>query len=149
MTIYYSVIGADGMVKLSRASTDANFPFATGERCLPDTPINSTDTHQVYRVEPVAAGAAQVEYGFKLKPPQLIHMVSMRQARLALLANGSLATVVSAIAALPSPQKEQAQIEWEYSQEVQRNAGLVSMIAPILGLDEAGVDALFIQASKL
>lgn len=75
--------------------------------------------------------------------------VTMRQARLALLGARLLDDVEAAIAALPSPQKEAARIEWEYSQEVQRRAGFVSVLAPLLGMTDAQTDALFIQAQGL
>lgn len=75
--------------------------------------------------------------------------VTMRQARLALLAVGKLAAVTAAINALPRPQKEAAQIEWEYSQEVQRHNGLVSLLAPALGMSSADLDQLFITAAEL
>lgn len=75
--------------------------------------------------------------------------VTMRQARLALLGAGLLDDVEAAIAALPSPQKEAAKIEWEYSQEVQRHNGFVSALAPALGLTAEQTDALFVQAATL
>lgn len=75
--------------------------------------------------------------------------VTMRQARLALLGAGKLAAVDAAIASLPSPQREAAQIEWDYSSAVDRNRNFVAMIAPALGLDEAQIDALFIAAAEL
>lgn len=82
-------------------------------------------------------------------PPVVPVAVTMRQARLALLGAGLLDDVDAAIAALPSPQKEAAKIEWEYSQEVQRHNGFVSVLAPLLGLTEAQTDALFVQATTL
>lgn len=82
-------------------------------------------------------------------PPQVPQSVTMRQARLALLGAGLLDGVDAAIAALPSPQKEAAKIEWGYSQEVQRHNGFVSVLAPLLSLTEAQIDALFIGAAKL
>jgi len=75
--------------------------------------------------------------------------VTMRQARLALLWAGLLATVDTTIDSLPSPQKEAARIEWEYSQEVQRHNGFVSVLALMLGMTEEQTDALFIAAAKL
>ena len=48
--------------------------------------------------------------------------VTMRQARLALRAAGKLAAVAAAIEAMPSPTKEDAKIEWEYSKQ-DRKAG--------------------------
>lgn len=75
--------------------------------------------------------------------------VTMRQARLALLAAGLLDDVEAAIASLPSPQKEAAKIEWEYSQEVQRHNGFVSVLAPMLGMTAEQTDDLFIGAAQL
>ena len=82
-------------------------------------------------------------------PPVAPASVTMRQARLALLGAGLLDDVEAAIAALPSPQKEAARVEWEYSQEVQRHNGFVSALAPALGMTEAQTDALFIAAAGL
>ena len=75
--------------------------------------------------------------------------VTMRQARLALLAAGKLAAVQSAIDALSEPTKTAAQIEWEYSNEVQRHNGLVAALGPALSLTSDQIDALFIGAAKL
>ena len=80
---------------------------------------------------------------------QKVTVVTMRQARLALLAAGKLDAVAPAIASMPSPAKEQAQIEWEYSIEVQRNRPFVLALGPALGLDSAALDALFAAAAKL
>jgi hypothetical protein len=75
--------------------------------------------------------------------------VTMRQARLALLGAGKLASVTAAINTLPSPQKEAAQIEWEYSQTVERNRGFVLLLSAALGLTDAQLDALFVTAARL
>lgn len=75
--------------------------------------------------------------------------VTMRQARLALLGAGMLSSVNAAIAALSSPQKEAAQIEWEYSQEVERNRGLVLSLGTALGLTARQLDDLFTTAATL
>jgi hypothetical protein len=82
-------------------------------------------------------------------PPPVPQSVSMRQARLALLSIGKLADVDTAIAAMPSPDKEAAQVEWEYAAEVQRNSALVLGLIPALGLTEQQTDELFIQAATL
>ena len=81
--------------------------------------------------------------------PVVPSSVTMRQARLTLLGAGLLDDIDVAINSLPSPQKEAARIEWEYSQEVQRHNGFVSVLVPILGLTEAQTDALFITAAGL
>lgn len=73
--------------------------------------------------------------------------VTMRQARLALLAAGKLALVDGAIAALASPEREAAQIEWEYGSHVERSSPIVEMLGPALDLDAEAMDALFIDAA--
>lgn len=75
--------------------------------------------------------------------------VTMRQARLALLGIGKLGDVETAINGLPSPQKEAAMIEWEYSQTVERNRPFVQLLAPELGLTEQDLDDLFMLAQTL
>ena len=75
--------------------------------------------------------------------------VTMRQARLALRANGLLASVQPAINALPEPQRTQAQIEWDYSNGLERGNAFVATLGAALGLNAAGIDALFVQASQL
>ena len=82
-------------------------------------------------------------------PPYVPPVVSMRQARLALLGAGLYADVNAAIDSLPSPQKEAARIEWEYATEVQRASGLVPTLGAALSLTEAQLDSLFVTASTL
>lgn len=82
-------------------------------------------------------------------PSPVPQSVTMRQARLALLAIGKLTAVAVAINSLPSPHKEAAQIEWEYSATVERHRPFVAMLAPALGLSDAALDALFTAAAKL
>lgn len=81
--------------------------------------------------------------------PVKVTRVTMRQARLALLGADLLSTVNAAIAAMTGTQGEAARIEWEYSQEVQRDRGLVAALGTSLGLTEAQLDALFETASKI
>lgn len=80
--------------------------------------------------------------------PEVVVAVTMRQARLALLASGHLAAVDALIASLPSPQREAAVIEWEYASEVRRDSPLVGAIGAARGLDEAAKDALFLDAAS-
>lgn len=75
--------------------------------------------------------------------------VSMRQARLALHRRNLLQTVSESLAALPDPQKTEAQIEWEYATEVVRASPLVMSLASALNLTEKEVDELFFLASSL
>lgn len=79
-----------------------------------------------------------------------MNVVSMRQARLALLQTGKLALVEVAINSLPeSPEKEAALIEWEYATEVRRLHGWVLSLQPALGLTDAELDDLFALAATL
>jgi hypothetical protein len=67
-----------------------------------------------------------------IAPPK-IKAVTMRQARLALLGAGMLSTVNTMLAGMTGAQGEAARIEWEYSQEVQRDRGLVQSLGTQLG----------------
>ena len=84
------------------------------------------------------------------QPPAVVpQVVTMRQARLALLGAGLLAQVDAAIDALPEPQKSAARIEWDYSSEVHRNHPFVQQLGHALGLNDEQLDALFTQAATL
>lgn len=77
--------------------------------------------------------------------PYIPRAVSMRQARLQLLALNSYSTVNNAIATMP----EAAQIEWEYATDVPRENPLVPAMAQLLGWSEADTDLYFTEAAKL
>lgn len=79
----------------------------------------------------------------------LIPPVTRRQARLALLEAGLLSGVETALAALPSPQKEAAQIEWADAAVFERDHTLIASMTQALGLTEAQVDDLFRAAASL
>lgn len=85
----------------------------------------------------------------RMPEPFIPSSVTMRQARLALLGAGLLAGVDAAIAALPSPTKEAAAIEWEYALTVERNSALVATLAGALNLGASALDDLFTAASAL
>lgn len=72
-------------------------------------------------------------------------VVSMRQARLALLQVGLLSQVDAAVAAGGEADK----ITWEYATEVQRGDSLVQNLASGLGLTDKDLDNLFLLASTL
>mgnify|MGYP000199120852 CR=1 FL=1 len=82
-------------------------------------------------------------------PVATVEVVTIRQCRLFLLYSGKLPEVQAAIAALPSPAKEAAQIAWDYSSEVRRNDPLVLGIVSQLGWSAATVDEWFTEANKL
>ena len=80
-------------------------------------------------------------------PPSI---VTMRQARLALLAVDLLDNVDAAIAAIPNAtQRRAAQIEWEYAQTVDRNSSFTQQMAIGLALSAEQLDNLFTQAAQL
>lgn len=110
-----------------------------GIECAPSavtlTALEQEEVESVVYVEPA--------------PKPVPKSVTMRQARLALLIAGKLGDAVTLIAGLPSPQKEMAQIEWEYSQTVERGRPFVALLGAALGLDDAALDSLFIHAETL
>lgn len=74
--------------------------------------------------------------------------VSMRQARLALLAAGQLQAVEDAIDAIPDAETRQAtRVDWDYATTVERNSGAVELLAAALNMNEETVDALFTDAA--
>lgn len=76
--------------------------------------------------------------------------VTRRQARQALLLAGLLDNVQPAIDSIPDPvHRGMAQIEWDDSQAFERDRPLLIQIGMALGLDDAGLDALFIHAATL
>lgn len=77
------------------------------------------------------------------------HEVTMRQARLALLAAGLLESVETAIDALPEPPRTAARIEWDHSNTVQRTNAFVLQLGGLLGLSSQQLDELFIAAAQL
>lgn len=83
------------------------------------------------------------------EPTPVPKVVTMRQARLALLAAGLLPQVEAAINALPDPPRTAARIEWDYSNEVHRDKPFVQMLGTALGLTGEQLDALFIEAAQL
>lgn len=78
-------------------------------------------------------------------PTPIPTVVTMRQARLALLQVNLLTTVSAAIAAGNDADK----ITWEYAAEVRRDDDLVTNMAATLNLDAAALDGLFTLADTL
>ena len=89
---------------------------------------------------------AEIEADLDAAAPMTI---TMRQARLALLVAGLLDGVNAALNALPSPQKEAALIEWEYTATVRRDSPLITSLAPALGMDAASIRSLFSMGETL
>lgn len=120
--------------------------------CLPTQYAVKTGIKQdslgnwIYDWDIVNKTQGQIDAEFKATVPL---KVTMRQARKALLLVGKLDAVNAAINALPSPARELAKIEWEYSQEVQRAWPLVAQLIPALGMTEREMDELFIHGATL
>jgi hypothetical protein len=76
-------------------------------------------------------------------------IVSMRQARLALLQNNLLESVNTALALMEGVEGEAARIEWEYATEVNLYSPLVSSLSQSLALTEDQLYDLFLLASSL
>lgn len=81
-----------------------------------------------------------------IEPPFKPTVVSMRQARLALLGAGLLSQVNDSLAGMIGVDGEAARIEWEYATEVRRESSLVAGLSAILGLTEDQLDDLFLAA---
>jgi len=77
--------------------------------------------------------------------PAIPQVVSMRQARLALLEAGLLTQVSAAIQSAG----EVAVIEWEYARELRRAHPLTQQLSDALGITEQQLDDLFTLASTL
>jgi hypothetical protein len=118
-----------------RLSDNAVIPFDTG----------NTD----YQTYLAWVGAGNTPEPYVEPPAQIPSVVTMRQARLALLQSGLLDDVGTTINSLQSPQKEAAQIEWEYSQEVHRDRPFVQQLTAAMGLTEQQVDDLIVLAASL
>lgn len=86
----------------------------------------------------------------RVPPPAPVpSVVTMRQARLALLGAELLSQVESAIAAIPGAAGDAARIEWEYALSVERGSPLVASLMAALGLTAEQLDALFTTAAAL
>lgn len=126
-----------------------------GARTTPTQPSNTSQTTTPGELRANFTGYEWVDQPYVVPTPveapavSVPDSVTMRQARLALLGAGQLAAVGAAIAAMPEPQKSAANIEWEYSNDVQRHNGFVEQLGPVLGLSSSQLDALFIAASRL
>jgi hypothetical protein len=97
----------------------------------------------------VFSQARMDEHTEATKPP-VPQTVTRRQAKQALLLAGKLDLVQPAIDAIPdATQKATMQIEWDESQEFQRTRPSLIAMATAIGLDSAGIDALFVAAAAL
>lgn len=94
----------------------------------------------------VAPDITEAEFDVYMKPILLPKVVTMRQARLALLDAGLLSTVESAIT---GGQDEALKIEWEYATEVRRDWQSLEDLVNSMGMPDDALDDLFILAGSL
>lgn len=124
---------------------------------IPTDAVEITQEQHAALMEGQAAGrqisSDESGYPILIDPPPaqtvVPRVVTMRQARLALLGAGLLQQVDQAINVLPEPQQSAARIEWDYSSEVHRDRAFVQQLGQALGLSDEQLDALFIQAAAL
>lgn len=142
------------MTILFSPSTRGFYPPNVAYDSLPDDLVEiSIERHQ----ELLAAQAAGMSIvagpdglPMPVEPaPQVPPVVSMAQARLALLKSGHLKTVNDALAQLPGEDGEAARIDWEFRATVERHSPLVAMLSAAIGLTDERLDELFVQASLL
>lgn len=85
-----------------------------------------------------------------LPGPEVPQVVTNGQAREALLNAGLYDQVGPAIASIEDADiRQRAEIAWQYRPSVERNSPFVAMIAQALGMTEAALDNLFIEAAQL
>lgn len=100
----------------------------------PDTGVTALDTYNELREQ---------EYTNRLPA-----VVTPRQIRLALLDEGLLDSVQNIIDTLDEPLRSKANIEWEYSLNIDKYSPLVQKLYPLLGLTTEQLDDLFTKAAE-
>jgi hypothetical protein len=83
-----------------------------------------------------------------LVPQSVTRRQAMQQLRIEGITEDQIITNINAMA-IPQLQKDLAIIEFKESQTFERSRPLVSQLGAMLGKDAAGIDAMFIAASKL
>lgn len=147
----HTLVYPDGALGQTQNFTDAPPSLSPNKgRWLPsEPPAFDPATHYAEPSVPVPQDALSVSYTVLPLPSFVPPVVSMRQARLALLGAGLLASVNSAVASMTGPSGDAARIEWEYAATVKRNSPLVSGLSSALSLTTEQLDALFTTAATL
>lgn len=110
------------------------------------------DGSQDAYIKPQLTQMTEEEIHNHLNPPipkYVPQSVTMRQARLTLLAAGLLDDVETVLASMEGDEGKAARIEWDYSSEVWRNKPFVISLGTQLGLSDEQLDNLFIEAAKI
>ncbi|MBS7810543.1 hypothetical protein [Roseococcus pinisoli] len=108
--------------------------------------------HEV--VEALARSGAEIEIeeppATNQPEPDPFPPLTARQLRLWLLARGiTRAMVEAALANLPEPDREVAEIEWEYSTQYLRSHRLIDLFGALFDLSPADIDAGWPEAAAL
>lgn len=111
---------------------------AADANLLPSGSMQITDSAAQAAIEAAAAQAQVVPT-----------IVTMRQARRALIDAGLYAAINAAVAALPGTDGDIIRVEWEFSPIVKRDSPFVAAMVTALGLTEAQLDTLFSAAVLL
>ena len=128
----------------STALATTNNALATELATASDS-ITAKDAEVTRLTAELATATAEIARLTALVPVPVQGVVSMRQARLALLQAGLLDAVNAAVqAAGPA-----AIVEWDYANEVRRDSALIASLSSDLNLTDAQVDALFATAALL
>jgi hypothetical protein len=148
------------LTDLMRANPDTSFPRdmtnfdGSDWHCYPvqNTTWPEAQGKVAQRIMPeLVDGMWQERWELVDAPPEPVPtVVTMRQARLALLQAGLLDQVEGIIAAIEDPlERSSAQITWEYSIEVERDNPLVILLSTAFNLTTEQVDSMFRQAISL
>jgi hypothetical protein len=89
--------------------------------------------------------SSDLEYEKLISENAVPKIITMRQARLALLKAGLLETITASIGSMP----QNVVIEWEYASDVMRDSPTITALASALSLSKEQVDELFIEGAKL
>lgn len=115
---------------------------------------NLPDYDNIVNVDEIDVGVGWEYSNKEFKRPELVQanqqvrIIHMRQFRLGLLKINKFSAFVAAISALSSPDKEEAEIEWQYATVVTRD-GFINKVANVIGLSQDDLDILFNESSTL
>ena len=109
---------------------------------------DSNEEHKTLFSEIHAAGTATAYVAPPVEPvaSTTVNVITMRQARLALLQAGLLTTIQNAIT---TSTDEAMKIEWEYATEIKRSWPNLIALTTSLGMTTEDLDALFVLGKSL